>query len=124
MWMEEVRVPGPASDGTTLAWRPESVRLYQEFAQEFLKTLTAAIHFSAGPPVRAPEFMSPMWQNTERLRHIRLQYRKVVLDLVEQKMMATTRKTVNNIRFHYDGLRGLLVNYLVYVTPLLESMAW
>ena len=124
MWMEEVRGSGSDSEISTLVWRRESVRLYQELVQKFLKDVAAATHFSSGPPVRAPEFMSPLWKNTERLRHIQLRYGKVVIHLVEHKMMATTGKTVNNIRFLCDELGELLVNYLVFVVPLLESMAW
>jgi hypothetical protein len=43
---------------------------------------------------------------------------------LEPKMMATTGRTRDNIRFLCDELGELLVNYLVYVVPLLESMVW
>lgn len=56
LWMEE---QASAAGQTSLAWRSSSIKLYQEFAQEFLKDLAAAIHFSSGPPVRAPELLSP-----------------------------------------------------------------
>ncbi|KAG9512641.1 hypothetical protein KCU93_g10298, partial [Aureobasidium melanogenum] len=39
-------------------------------------------------------------------------------------MMATAGRARDNIRFLCDELGELLVNYLVYVVPLLESMAW
>jgi len=68
--------------------------------------------------------MAPMWKNTERLRHVQLRHRKVMIHLVEHKMMATTGRNVNNIRFLCDELGELLVNYLVFVVPLVESMAW
>jgi superfamily II DNA helicase RecQ len=121
MYMEERC--GPAGQ-TTLMWRKNTISLYRELVQDFLRDIAPVTHLGSGPPVRAPEFMSPMWRNTERLRHIQLRYGKVVLHLVEHKMMSTTGKPVNNIRFLCDELGELLVNYLVYVVPLLESMAW
>jgi hypothetical protein len=39
-------------------------------------------------------------------------------------MMAVTGKNVNNIRFLDEQLGKLLINFLVYVLPVLESMAW
>lgn len=121
LYLEERR----GSEGhATLAWRAGSVRLYQQLVQEFLKDLAVAIHISSGPPVRAPEFLAPIWRNTEQLRHVQLRYGKVMIHLVEHKMMATTGKNVNNIRFLCSELGELLVNYLVYVVPLLETMAW
>ena len=107
-----------------ISWRPNSIRLYEELAQSFLKDMAVAIHFSAGPPVRAPEFTTPMWRNSEQLRHIQLRHGQVMIHLVEHKMMATTGKNVNNIRFLCDELSELLVNYLVYVVPVLEAMTW
>ncbi|KAK6442715.1 hypothetical protein LTR95_001031 [Oleoguttula sp. CCFEE 5521] len=86
--------------------------------------MTVLIHFGAGPPVRAPEFLSPMWRNTERLRHVQLRYGKVLIHLVEHKMMGVTGKNVNNIRFLSDDVGELLVNYLVYPLAVLQSMTW
>lgn len=74
--------------------------------------------------MRAPKFLSPMWRNTEQLRHIQLRYGKVLFHLVEHKMMATTGKNVNNVRFLCEELSELYVNYVIYVIPVLESMAW
>lgn len=109
---------------TSLRWRPSAARLYRQVVQDFLRGLAVVVHFAAGPPVRAPEFLSPMWRNTEQLRHIQLRYGKVLIHLVDHKMMATTGKNVNNIRFLPDDAGELLVNYLAYVIGVLESMAW
>jgi len=124
LWMEQV--PDPASDDneTTLRWRPKSIKLYKQLVQEFLKDVAVATHFSSGPPVRAPEFLGPMWQNTESLRHVQLRYGKVMIHLVEHKMVSTSGRNVNNIRFLCDELGELLVTYLVFVVPLVESMVW
>lgn len=108
----------------TLRWRPNAIRLYRQLAQDFLQTLAVLVHIGAGPPARAPEFLTPMWYNTERLRHIQLRYGKVLIHLTEHKMMNTTGKNVNNIRFLPTEAGELLVNYLVYVVPVLESMTW
>jgi hypothetical protein len=108
----------------TLSWRSSAIRLYRQLVQDFLRDLAVAIHFGAGPPVRAPELLSPIWRNTEQLRHIQLRYGKVLIHLVEYKMMATTGKNVNNIRFLPDELGELVVNYLAYPIGVLESMAW
>jgi hypothetical protein len=59
---------------TSFHWRRSSVRLYRHLAQEFLQELAASIHFGAGPLVRAPEFLSPIWRKTEQLRNIQLRY--------------------------------------------------
>ena len=107
-----------------LSWRPSAITLYRQQVQDFLRDLAVAIHFGAGPPVRAPELLSPMWRNTEQLRHIQLRYGKVLIHLVEHKMMATTGKNVNNIRFLPDEVGQLVVNYLAYPIGVLESMAW
>jgi hypothetical protein len=106
-----------------LSWRPSAMRLYRQLVQDFLRDLAVAVHFSAGPPVRAPELLGPIWRNTEQLRHIQLRYGKVLIHLVEHKMMATTGKNVNNIRFLPDELGQLVVNYLAYPIGVLESMA-
>lgn len=113
-----------ATGAPRLFWRQSGMRYYRQCAQEFLRDMTALIHFGAGPPVRAPEFLSPMWRNTERTRHIQLRYGKVLIHLVEHKMMAVTGKNVNNVRFLPDDLGELLVNYLVYPIAVLQSMAW
>ena len=112
------------SGNVRLFWRRSGIKLYRQFAQEFLRELAVPIHFRAGPPVRAPEFLTPIWYNTEQLRHIQIRFRRVLFHLVEHKMMATTGKNVNNIRFLPDELGELLVNYLVYVVGVLDSMAW
>lgn len=67
---------------TSFHWRRSSVRLYRHLAQEFLQELAASIHFGAGPPMRAPEFLSPIWRNTEQLRNIQLRYGQVLIHLV------------------------------------------
>jgi superfamily II DNA helicase RecQ len=121
LWMEEQDF---STNQKSLVWRRSSIQLYRELTQTFLKDLAAVVHLSSGPPVRAPEILSPMWRNTERLRHIQLRNGKVMIHLLEHKMMATTGRTRDNIRFLCDELGELLVNYLVYVVPLLESMAW
>jgi superfamily II DNA helicase RecQ len=107
-----------------LSWRPSAMRLYRQLVQDFLRDLAVAVHFSAGPPVRAPELLGPIWRNTEQLRHVQLRYGKVLIHLIEHKMMATTGKNVNNIRFLPDELGQLVVNYLAYPIGILESMAW
>jgi hypothetical protein len=104
-------------------WRRSGIKLYRQFVQEFLRELFVPIYLRAGPPVRAREFLTPMWYNTEQLRHIQLRFRKVLFHLVEHKMMATTGKNVNNIRFLPDELGEYLVDYFVYVVGVLESMA-
>ncbi|KAK4551266.1 hypothetical protein LTR86_011263 [Recurvomyces mirabilis] len=113
-----------ASGAQRLLWRQSGVKYYRQCVQDFLRDMAVLIHFGAGPPVRAPEFLSPMWQNTEGLRHIQLRYGKVLIRLVEHKMMAVTGKNVNNIRFLPDDVGELLVNYLVYPLAILQSMAW
>ena len=107
-----------------LFWRQSGIRLYQEFVQEFLRELAVPWHIRSRPPVRAPEFVTPLWRNTEQLRNIQLRFSKVIVHLVEHKMMATTGKNVNNIGFLPDDLGELLVNYLAYPIGVLESMAW
>ena len=121
LYMEE-RV---AEDGQLrLVWRTSGIRHYRQLVQEFLRELAAPIHFGAGPPVRGSEFLCPMWYNTEQLRHIQIRYGKVLIHLVEHKMMMTTGKNVNNIRFLPDELGELVVNYLAYPIGVLQSMAW
>ncbi|KAK4551902.1 Histidine kinase osmosensor [Recurvomyces mirabilis] len=110
MYLEERCDQNQEHEGQSLRWQKSSTRLYQQLAQDFLKNLAVAIHFSAGPPVRASEFLSPMWHNTEQLRHIQLRYGKVLIYLVEHKMMSTIGKNVNNIRFLCDELGELLMN--------------
>jgi hypothetical protein len=39
-------------------------------------------------------------------------------------MMGTTGKNINNIRFLPEEQGELLVNYLIYVVPVLDSIAW
>ncbi|KAK6436400.1 hypothetical protein LTR95_007407 [Oleoguttula sp. CCFEE 5521] len=107
-----------------LRWRQSGIRYYRQCVQESLRDMTVLIYFGAGPPVRAPEFPSPMWRNNERLRHVQLRYGKVLIHLVEDKMMAVTGKNVNNVRFLSDDVGELLVNYLVYSMGVLQSMAW
>jgi len=109
---------------STFAWRPQSIRLYRQLDQDYRRALAVAIHISAGPPVRAPEFGKPMWRNTEQLRHMQLCHGKVMIHLTEHKMEATTGRNVNNVRFLCDELSDLVVNYLIYVVPVLESMGW
>lgn len=112
------------SGSTSVRWRKSSVRLYQRLVQEFLQELAVSIHFGAGPPVRAPEFLNPLWRNTEQLRNIQLRYGQVLIHLIEHKMMGTTGKNLNNRRFLPEEQGELLMNYLVYVVPVLDSMAW
>jgi hypothetical protein len=39
-------------------------------------------------------------------------------------MIGTTGKNINNIRFLLEEQGELLVNYLIYVVPVLDSMTW
>jgi hypothetical protein len=58
LWMEEQDF---STNQKSLVWRRSSIQLYRELTQTFLKNLAAAVHFSSGPPVRAPKLLSPMW---------------------------------------------------------------
>lgn len=108
----------------TLAWRPESIRLYRQLDQECRRAITVAVHISAGPPVRAPELRKPTWRNTKRLRHMQLLHGKVMIHLTEHTMEAVTGWNLNEVLLLCDELSNLVVNHLIYVIPVLELMGW
>jgi hypothetical protein len=103
-------------DGST-ALGPRAMAIYEAHAQEFLKRALVLVHLAA-PPLREPELLSAMWQNTARQRHFLLWQKLVVLHTQYHKGQQQSGAYKENIRFLPKAVGDLLLTYMAYVLPL------
>lgn len=99
-------------------WRENAVALYEATVQELLKRLCVLIHISGGQPVRESEFFEMTWRNTQRRRSITLCHERVMIHVKYHKGQQQTGRHKENVRFLAHPVGELLLDYLVYVSPL------
>jgi superfamily II DNA or RNA helicase len=108
-----------AATGASLQWNGDEIARYEASVQVFLSHLCVLIHFSSGQPVRAPEFLSMTWQNTQRGRAIVLMPgRGVMIHIQYHKGQHLTDSYKENIRFLAAPIARLLLDYLIFVQPV------
>lgn len=101
-------------------WCSSAVQMYQEHADQFLCALAVLIHMTSGQPLREPELFSIQWRNTQQKRNIGIKDGRVLIHTWYHKNQQQTSHHKHNVRFLHAQVGDLLVNYLVYVVPLLE----
>ncbi|PWN39823.1 P-loop containing nucleoside triphosphate hydrolase protein, partial [Ceraceosorus guamensis] len=103
-------------------WSANAVQLYQEHAHRFLSSLAVLIHMTSGQPLREPELFSIQWRNTQQKRNIGIKDGRVMIHTWYHKGQQQTGMHKHNVRFLHAEVGNLLVNYLVYVAPFLETL--
>jgi len=92
--------------------------IYESQAQDFLKRLLVLCHITSGQPLRQPELLSVRWRNTDRIRHILLWEKRVLIHTQYHKGQQQSGAYKENIRFLPRPVGHLLLDYLAYVMPL------
>lgn len=105
-----------------LGWQRALLDLYEHHVQEFLGLLF--VLFQILPPLRGPEIMSIIVQNSEGRRNLFLKHGRVMVHTTYHKTQAQSGAHRDNVRFLSVGLGELVLDYVVYVRPLRQFFAW
>jgi hypothetical protein len=62
-----------------VVFNAKAIDIYEAKVQDFLKRLLILCYVTAGQPLREPEFLSILWRNTSRQRHIMIWERPVMI---------------------------------------------
>jgi hypothetical protein len=62
-----------------VVFNAKAIDIYEAKVQDFLKRLLILCYVTAGQPLREPEFLSILWRNTSRQRHIMIWERLVMI---------------------------------------------
>jgi hypothetical protein len=68
-----------SSQGQQVVLDVAALAIYESQAQDFLKRLLVLCHITSGQPLRQPELLSVRWRNTDRIRHILLWEKRVLI---------------------------------------------
>ncbi|KAM0271094.1 hypothetical protein ACHAQH_009227 [Verticillium albo-atrum] len=109
--------------GQTVTWRAKAIAYYEAVVDDFLTTCAPLFHMAPGQALREAELFSILWKNTQRHRSIGLKHGRVMVHTTYHKGQQQTGKYKDNIRFLPAALGDLLIDYLVYVVPLVQAFA-
>jgi hypothetical protein len=101
-----------------VVFNAKAIDIYEAKVQDFLKRLLILCHVTAGQPLRKPEFLSILWRNTSRQRHIMIWERLVMIFTQYHKGQQQSGTYKENIRFLLKPIGDLLLQYIAYVQPL------
>jgi DEAD/DEAH box helicase len=101
-----------------VVFNAKAIDIYEAKVQDFLKRLLILCHVTAGQPLREPEFLSILWRNTSRQRHIMIWERLVMIFTQYHKGQQQSGTYKENIRFLPKPIGDLLLQYIAYVQPL------
>ena len=97
--------------------------IYEQKVQMFLKHLAVVVHLSAGQPLREPELLSIMWQNSpNERRHIWIQYGKVMIRTFYHKGQQHSGTSKENVRFLPSPVGNLVLDFIAYVQPFRQFL--
>lgn len=107
------------SGGVT--WRAKAIAHYEAVADDFLTTLVSPFHMANGQVLREGELFSILLRNTQRHRNVGLKHGRVMVHVTYHKGQQQTGKYKDNIRFLHPAFGDMLVDYIIYVLPLLQA---
>jgi len=107
-----------SSQGQQVVLDVAALAIYESQAQDFLKRLLVLCHITSGQPLRQPKLLSVRWRNTDRIRHILLWEKLVLIYTQYHKGQQQSGAYKENVRFLPRPVGHLLLDYLAYVMPL------
>ena len=85
--------------GDSVVFNLRAIDIYEASAQKFLKRMLVIGHITPGSLLREPEYLSILWCNTSRQRHIMLWEKLVMIFTQYHKGQQQSGAFKDNIRF-------------------------
>ncbi|KAI9370901.1 hypothetical protein BJX61DRAFT_544160 [Aspergillus egyptiacus] len=108
-------------DGKT--WHKAPILEYLKCVRQFLERLAVVIQLTWGVPCREKELLSITWRNRRSVaRNIYLLGQMVMVVTTDPKTRDRTESTEKNVHFLLPVISDIVVQYLIYIHPLVISL--